>query len=145
MDPYLYRGLSVVELLLRLFPCCCPFLGQQDDVVDVVGVVGGRVAGVSPLDLVSSVKDKPLELRVYSGLRRQAFTARLGLRQSSGRVLGSEYSTFRPAFEYSARNTRLFGRPSNTRLGILDFSADLRILGSEYSTFFAELPSVITI
>ena len=81
------------------------------------------------------VKDKPLELRVYSGLRRQAFTARLGLRQSSGRVLGSEYSTFRPVFEYSARNTRLFGRPSNTRLGILDFSADLRILGSEYSTF----------
>ena len=37
--------------------------------------------------------------------------------------------------EYSARNTRLFGRPSNTRLGILDFSAGLQILGSEYSTF----------
>ena len=36
------------------------------------------------------MKDKLLELRVYSGLRRQAFTARLGLRQSSGRVLGSE-------------------------------------------------------
>ena len=37
--------------------------------------------------------------------------------------------------EYSARNTRLFGRPSSTRLGILDFLADLRVLGSEYSTF----------
>ena len=41
------------------------------------------------------------------------------------RILGSEYSTFRPAFKYSARNTRLFGRPSNTRLGILDFLAEL--------------------
>ena len=38
-------------------------------------------------------KDKWLELRVYSSLRRQAFTTRLGSRQSSGRVLGSEYST----------------------------------------------------
>ena len=27
--------------------------------------------------------------------------------------------------EYSARNTRLFGRPLSTRLGILDFSAEL--------------------
>ena len=27
-------------------------------------------------------------------------------------VLGSEYSTFRPTFEYSARNARLFGRTS---------------------------------
>merc|ERR1712020_113514 len=33
---------------LRFFPSCCPFLGQQDDVVDVVGVAEGRVAGVSP-------------------------------------------------------------------------------------------------
>ena len=31
----------------------------------------------------------------------------------------------RPTFEYSARNTRLFGQPSSTRLGILDFSAEL--------------------
>ena len=37
MDPYLYRGLSIVELLLCFFPNCCPLLGQQDDVVDVVG------------------------------------------------------------------------------------------------------------
>ena len=68
-------------------------------------------------------KDKPLELQIYSGLRRKAFTARLSSACVSLLV------------EYSARNTRLFGRPSNTRLGILDFSAGLQILGSEYSTF----------
>ena len=55
-----------------------------------------------------AVKDKPLELRVYSGLRRQAFTALA--------LLASVFW-------------------SSTRLGILDFSADLRVLGSEYSTF----------
>ena len=54
------------------------------------------------------MKDKPLELRVYSGLRRQAFTA-----------LAPLASVFW----------------SSTRLGILDFLADLRVLGSEYSTF----------
>ena len=55
-----------------------------------------------------SEKDKPLELQVYSGLRRQAFTA-----------LAPLASVFW----------------SSTRLEILDFSADLRVLGSEYSTF----------
>ena len=54
------------------------------------------------------MKDKPLELRVYSGLGWLAFKA-----------LAPLASVFW----------------SSTRLGILDFLADLRVLGSEYSTF----------
>ena len=50
-------------------------------------------------------------------------STRLGILDFSAglRILGSEYSTFRPAFKYSARNTRLFGRPSNTRLFLPNF------------------------
>ena len=84
------------------------------------------IGQIWPIRAAGSVMDKPLELRVYSGLRRQAFTAlaplasvfwsstRLGILDFSAdlRVLGSEYSTFWPTFEYSARNTRLFGRTS---------------------------------
>ena len=92
-----------------------------------------------------SVKDKPLERTSILGPKTASFysSARLASVFWSSTRLG--ILDFSAGLRILGSEYSTFGRPSNTRLGILDFSADLRILGSEYSTFFAELPSVITI